>query len=148
MQGKARSGLPTLTTSWSLRCVVLRSSASVASASASVLSVTELAASGLACTEHSLQVTIHQEILVRASAYLRHYLAIIQLQMSSPQSLHIVRFFRSSPIYSLSLYLQQMLVALLQVCQALLGLRLVGCHVHHQALQRPILRLHKSQPKA
>ena len=63
MEEQVRRGLPTLTTSCSLRCVVLRSSASVASASKSVLSVTELVARGLACTEHITQVTIQQESL-------------------------------------------------------------------------------------
>ena len=150
MQGNAGSGLPTLTTSWPLRCVVLRSSANVASASASVLSRTELAASGLACAQHILQVTVHQEILVStraASTCLRHYLAIVQSQMAFAATTAQNPAFYSSPTHSLSLYLQQMLVALLQVCQALLGLCLVGCHVHHQALQRPILRLRRSQPK-
>ena len=39
-------------------------------------------------------------------------------------------------------HLQQVLILLSEVLQALLGLCLVGCQVHNKALQRPILCLH------
>ena len=42
----------------------------------------------------------------------------------------------------MQMYLQQMLVFLSEVFQALLGLCLIGCQVHNKALERPILCLH------
>ena len=77
----------TFTTSWSLRCAVLRSSVSVASASASVLSVTDAVTFTPACTGVSLQRCLQHAQSLKRPLQVQHRDGCCEIRHS--QSLYV-----------------------------------------------------------